>query len=220
MVAQTSTHRFISLEGIDFTWKTPFSEWLKRDLTAQGKRVLVTRDPPYFISPWKDFYEFFERGDGLSKLAEAHLLLTARLDNSERFIQPALEEGYVVVADRYSDSWLAYQSVRLAHYFGGQQQALEFLISVQDRLSSAGLLAQPRLTAWISEDPEVAIRRASTAAKISKYENLPMQVAVDTQYRALQLRYPDRIKEINVRSLDIHVAYRLVLDAVTRHFDS
>lgn len=209
---------FVSLEGIDFTWKTPFVEWLKRDLTAQGKSVLVTRDPPYYLSPWNEFHEFFERGESLTRLSEAFLLLTARLDNCERIITPALKQRKVIIADRYSDSWLAYQSIRLASYFGGKLQALDFLIFIQDRLVADGFLVLPGLTIWISEDPEVAIRRASTAAKISKYENLPLQIEVDKQYQALSHRYQERIKEIDVRGFDIHAAYIRVLNAVTNYF--
>jgi hypothetical protein len=38
---------FLSLEGIDFTWKTPFVEWLKRDF-SDNREVVITRDPPLF----------------------------------------------------------------------------------------------------------------------------------------------------------------------------
>jgi dTMP kinase len=117
---------FLSLEGIDFTWKTPFAEWLKRDLSAQGWEVLLTRDPPYALSPWTQFYEFFERGDSISHVSEAFLLLTGRLDNYERVIRPALKRNAVVIADRYVDSWLAYQSFRLAPIFRRQEQRAGF----------------------------------------------------------------------------------------------
>lgn len=73
---QQTLRGFVSLEGIDFTWKTPFSQWLRRDLTAQGNRVVITRDPPYYISPWTEFHESFERGENLAKISEAFLLLT------------------------------------------------------------------------------------------------------------------------------------------------
>ncbi|HEY4475723.1 MAG TPA: hypothetical protein VJB92_03315 [Candidatus Paceibacterota bacterium] len=208
---------FISLEGIDFTWKTPFSQWLKRDLTAQGMKVILTRDPPYYISPWNQFREFFESGENLALMSEAFLLLTARLDNFERVILPALKSGHVIVSDRYVDSWLAYQSIRLSQYFKDHNHAMEFLILLQDDLVSKGLLGIPSLTIWISESPEVAIKRASTAEKISKYENLPIQQKVDKQYQFLSKRYSRRIKVVDVRGLDIHAAYRRVLGVVTSH---
>ncbi len=212
------TRNFVSLEGIDFTWKTPFSQWLHRDLTAQGSKVIVTRDPPYYISPWDEYIEIFERGDSLDKLSEAFLLLTARIDNYQRTIAPALREGQIVIADRYSDSWLAYQSLRLAKYFEDDpQKALEFLIVTQDNLNSRRLLGFPGLTIWISDDPNVTIRRAATADKISKYENLPLQIQVDKQYQVLAARFP-RIHAVNARGLDIHSTYIQVLNIVTEYF--
>ena len=210
---------FVSIEGIDYTWKTAFSEWLLRDLTSQGKRVQLTRDPAYYLSPWEQFNEFFERGEDISKLAEAFLLLTARIDNCERIIVSALKQNAVVIADRYSDSWLAYQSVRLAHYFSSIDKALEYLVATQDRLISRGFIILPGLTLWISENPKTAIRRALSAAKISKYENLPMQIKVDKQYQKLHRLYPERIKKIDIRGLDINTAYSKVLSAVTNHLE-
>lgn len=189
-----------------------------RDLTAQGMKVVVTRDPPYYLSPWDQFHEFFERGESVTHLSEAFLLLTARLDNYERVILPAIQGGAVVVSDRYTDSWLAYQSIRLSSYFGDAFKAIEYLIALQDTLIMAGLLALPSLTLWISEDPDVAIGRAATAVKISKYENLPLQQQVHRQYEYLHRRYPDRIKAVDVRGLDIHNSYRKALDIVTDHF--
>jgi dTMP kinase len=210
--------RFISLEGIDYTWKTPISEWLHRDLTAQGNTVLVTRDPPYYISPWDDFVETFERGDKLSRISEAFLFLTARLDNYQRAIAPALAAKQVVIADRFADSWLAYQSVRLAAYFDDDKEAvLDFLLGIQEEVVDAGLLVIPGLTIWISDDPNVTIKRAATADKISKYENLPMQIDVDKQYQDLAHRFPERIRPIDVRGLDIHAAYVKVLNLVTQY---
>lgn len=211
---------FVSLEGIDFTWKTPIAEWLKRDLTAQGLEVVVTRDPPYYLSPWNTFQEFFERGDGITHLSECFLLLTARLDNCERCIYPELERGCVVLADRYVDSWLAYQSIRLASYFGNAANALEFLLGVQKQLVEKGFLLLPELTILISDDPRVTIKRASTASRISKYENLPMQQKVHKQYQLLAKRFPRRIKVLDARGKDIHGAYEIAWQLVEAHFSS
>lgn len=216
-MSSKTTRLFLSLEGIDFTWKTPFSDWLKRDLAAQGKRVLITRDPPYFLSPWDKFQEFFERGEKMARLSEAYLLLTARLDNYERVIKPCLDQNKIVIADRYTDSWLAYQSVRLAKYFGGENKAFKYLIATQDRLVSDGFLELPNLTIWISQDPKAAMIHASKEKKVSKYEKLQLQVEVDKQYQALYQRYPERIKKVDVRGLDIQGAYIRVTEAIRKN---
>lgn len=199
----------ISLEGIDFTWKTPFAGWLKGDLTVQGLEVVVTRDPPYCLSPWDSFREFFERGDSIAKLSECFLLLTARLDNYERCILPELRRGCIVIADRYVDSWLAYQSVRLADYFGGPLKALDFLLETQRQLVERGLLLLPHLTILIFDDPEVTIKRAASELQISKYENLPMQHRVHRQYQYLARLFPERIKVLDARRKNIHEVYEV-----------
>lgn len=206
--------RFISLEGIDFVGKTPFAEWLQRDLTAQGYEVVLTRDPPYFLSPWNNFREFFERGESITKLAEAVMLLTARLDNSERKILGALAQNAIVIADRYTDSWFVYQSIRLAPYFDGEMQALEFLIQLNEFLVGKRLLIEPQLTVWLSDDPYRTIKRAEREQKISKYENLPMQLKVETQYGVVYERFPQRIIKVDLRGKEIPEAYPLVKTVV------
>ena len=60
------------------------------------------------------------------------MLLAAQLDNSERKILGALAQNAIVIADRYIDSWFVYQSIRLAPYFDGETQALEFLIHLMN----------------------------------------------------------------------------------------
>lgn len=206
--------RFISLEGIDFVGKTPFAEWLQRDLTAQGYEVILTRDPPYFLSPWDQFHEFFERGESITKLAEAGMLLTARLDNSERKILGALGQNAIVIADRYIDSWFVYQSIRLASYFDGETQALEFLIRLNELFVAKRLLIEPHLTVWLSDDPYRTIKRAEREPKISKYENLPMQLKVETQYGIIHKRFPQRIVKVDIRGKEIPEAYPLVKTVV------
>ena len=215
---QTKLKNFVSIEGIDFTWKTTFSQWLTRDLTTQGMKVVTTRDPPYYLSPWNQLREFFEKGEDISHFSEAFLLLVARLDNFERIILPALMNNSIVIADRFVDSWIAYQSVRVAHYFVDKLEALEFLISIQDKLIKKRVLGLPGITIWILEKPEVAIKRAETALKISKYENLPFQQQVDKQYHILSERYPERIKTVDVRALDIKDAYINVLRVIAKYF--
>lgn len=211
--------KFISLEGIDFTWKTPFSKWLQRDLMAQGLEIIITRDPPYFISPWNNFCEFFERGDNITKLSEAMLLLTARLDNSEREIETALKRGAIIIADRYVDSWYAYQSIRLSEYFGTPAKTLSALIKLHQFFTVRELLLTPDLTIWISDDPHCTIKRAEQETKISKYENLSMQIKVDKQYKILCKKFSDRIKEVDVRNKNINQSYQLVKKVVFEYFN-
>lgn len=214
MIERIENKNFISVEGVDSVGKTTFCEWMRIDLSNEGKNVIVTSDPPRTIYPWSNFREYFQQGERIARFAEAHLLLTARLDNYERVIRPALQEGQIVIADRFSDSWLAYQSIRLAPYFGSSRNALEYLISAQDNLVSYGLLTVPGLTLWIVEDPAITMSRSEAEGKKSKYENLPMQKLVTEQYEELSKRFVDRIMKIHANNQDINAVYFQVIGQV------
>jgi len=201
---------FLSLEGIDFTWKTPFVEWLKRNFSDK-REVVITRDPPYFLPPWNEFKTFFERNEQVSHLAEALLLLTARVDNNERVILPALSRGALVIADRYFDSWFAYQTVRLARYFAGSQEKVqEFLFNLNRIVTENGFLAQPNLTILITDDPQETIKRKSGEKEVSKYDILEIQQLVDIRYKRLAEMFPERIVSVNVRGKNIDEAYAII----------
>ncbi len=214
---------FTSLEGIDFTGKTPIANWIKEDLEKQGLRVDITRDPPYKLSPWDRFKEHFERGKGLSYISEAFLLLTARLDNYEKFILPKLQTGAVVIADRFLDSWFAYQSVRLAKYFGDEEPALEFLMRLNQGLVDRGLLAFPNLTLLIDANPAETMERAKEVKTLSKYEVMDTQVKVAIQYQRLVQLFPERIRVVDARDREVPEVYqdakKIVLEEVTKHYD-
>jgi len=201
---------FLSLEGIDFTWKTPFAEWLKRDF-SDNREVVITRDLPYLLSPWNEFKDFFERGEQVSHLAEALLLLTARVDNNERVILPALSRGALVIADRYFDSWFAYQAVRLARYFAGsQEKAQEFLFNLNRVVTENNFLTQPNLTILITDDPQETIKRKSGEKMVSKYDVLEIQRLVDIRYQKLVEMFPERIVSVDVRGKNIDEAYAVI----------
>ncbi|MFZ5932673.1 MAG: dTMP kinase [Patescibacteria group bacterium] len=214
---------FTSLEGIDFTGKTPIANWLKEDLERQGLKVNITRDPPYKLSPWDRFKRHFEKGEGLSYISEAFLLLTARLDNYEKFILPKLQTGAVVIADRFLDSWFAYQSVRLAKYFGDEEPALEFLMRLNQGLVDRGLLSFPNLTLLIEANPTETMQRAKEVKTLSKYEVMDTQVKVALQYQRLVELFPERIRVVDARGKEISEVYqdakKIVLEEVTRHYD-
>ena len=207
----------LSLEGINYTWKTPFAEWLKRDF-SEGREVVITRDPPYFLSPWDSLVEFFERREEMSRLAEAMMLLAARFDNNERVIIPAISRGALVIADRYIDSWLAYQSVRLADYFGKNPVMVrEFLVGINEAMVSQGFIVRPDLTILIVDDPERTIERKHREEKTSKYDFIDVQQRVLGQYLELADLFPDRIVRVEVFEKDIHEAY-VVISALVRNW--
>jgi len=199
---------FTTFEGIDFTGKTPIVEWLKQDLLDRGFDVVVTRDPPYALSPWTELYEQFERGEKLSKPADALLFLTSRQDNWEKLIKPSLEEGSVVLSDRFVDSWFAYQSIRLADRLGDEDAALRFLLDVHEKFVEHGLIGLPDLTILLSEDPNLTMARAvAEGGKLSKFEVLDIQERIADQYHKIAALFPDRVKVVEGRGRPVPQVY-------------
>jgi dTMP kinase len=102
--------KFITLEGGEAVGKSTNAQLLADALRAQGKDVVVTREPGG--TPGAEaIRNLLMTGDEerWSARSEALLFAAARADHVEKVIRPALERGSWVVCDRYVDSTRAYQ---------------------------------------------------------------------------------------------------------------
>ncbi len=194
--------QLISIEGIDFTGKSTLCKHLEKAFKHQKRNVVLVCDPPN-IDPWQHLKNFFEQQQKISPLSEAILLLSARLDNYERTVKPALERGEFVISDRYMDSWLAYQSFRLESNFRSLDETLEFLINLHGEMCRHSLLSYPDLTILITDDPKETIKRAKSRKGVSKYEILEMQEAVQDLYLKIAERFKSRFRVIEAKSKSI-----------------
>lgn len=105
---------FVSFEGVDGVGKTTQVERLRAYLEAQGRTVVVTREPGG-TALGKAIRQLLLHGvDGgavdIAPRAEALLFAADRAQHVAETIRPALERGEVVITDRYLDSSLAYQA--------------------------------------------------------------------------------------------------------------
>ncbi len=100
---------FVVVEGPEGAGKSTLVRWLGSELRAEGRDVLTVREPggtPLAEAARKlALKSRHERAFG----AELFLFLAARADLVERVIRPALENGQVVIADRFGLSTMAYQ---------------------------------------------------------------------------------------------------------------
>ena len=100
---------FVVVEGPEGAGKSTLVRWLGSELRAEGRDVLTVREPggtPLAEAARKMALKSrHERAFG----AELFLFLAARADLVERVIRPALENGQVVIADRFGLSTMAYQ---------------------------------------------------------------------------------------------------------------
>jgi dTMP kinase len=100
---------FISFEGIDGVGKSTQADLLEAWLTEQNKEVIRTLEPggtDVGIEIRKILLH--HKGD-LAPRAEAALFAADRAHHVASKIRPALEQGKIVITDRYFDSSVAYQ---------------------------------------------------------------------------------------------------------------
>ncbi|HYZ47240.1 MAG TPA: dTMP kinase, partial [Actinomycetota bacterium] len=103
---------FVVFEGGEGAGKTTQMSALVRWLEARGDRVVTTREPggteiggrirSLLLDPEQD---------GMDERTEALLYAADRAQHVREVIRPALEEGRIVVSDRFLDSSLAYQGL-------------------------------------------------------------------------------------------------------------
>ena len=162
-----TTGIFISFEGIDGAGKSTHIDALAAALRAQGRTVLLTREPGG--TPLAEKLRALLLHDAMDPLCEALLMFAARRDHLQQVIEPALARGDVVLCDRFTDATFAYQG----HGRGFDMTTLRTLEQwVQG--TAAGHLRQPDLTVWFDLDPATAAQRLAGARVPDKFEAQPI----------------------------------------------
>jgi dTMP kinase len=176
---------FVTFEGADGSGKSTQAELLRAALEAEGREVVLTREPG-----GTEFGEvvrnFVLHGPDMAPWAEAALFAASRAEHVEEIIRPALERGADVVCDRYLDSSLAYQGIARGL---GVDAVLELNLAV-----TGGLV--PDVTFVLLLDPGVATGRHVDPDRLER-EGTELQAKVDLAYRELAERFPERIVTID-----------------------
>lgn len=142
---------FISFEGGEGTGKSTQIRHLSLTLTERRIPHIVTREPGG--SPGAEqIRDLLVTGgaDRWSPLSETLLFYAARVDHWHKVIRPALDDGKLVLCDRFADSTMAYQA-----YAGGMERER---IEQLHALVLAGV--KPDLTIILDLDPGSGLARA------------------------------------------------------------
>ena len=101
---------FITIEGPDGAGKSTQIELLKNYLEEKGYDSVVTREPggtPISESIRNIILDPVNKM--MDPMTEALLFASSRAQHVSELIRPALEEGKIVLCDRFMDSSIAYQ---------------------------------------------------------------------------------------------------------------
>lgn len=141
---------FLSIDGVDGSGKTTQIRLLAEWLGSLGHQVLTCRDPG--STPLGEAVRglLLERHDlAIHRRSEMLLYMAARAQLVEEVIRPALEQGQIVLSDRYLLANVVYQG-----HAGGLNVADLWAVG---HLAVAGLM--PDLTVVLDVPPESAVAR-------------------------------------------------------------
>ena len=100
---------FITLEGPDACGKSTQIPHLKAAFEELGYEVITTREPGGTPESLRIREILLDKNSNLCPTAELLLFAAARANHVEHVIRPAVDEGKVVICDRYMLSTAAYQ---------------------------------------------------------------------------------------------------------------
>ena len=174
---------FVTFEGIDRSGKTTQAGLL---VDALGDEALGVREPGGTPAGEKVRELLKDPSVSLSPEAEALLFAAARSELVAEVILPALDQGKVVVSDRFLDSSLAYQG-------GARGLGIDEVERV-NHFAVRGL--KPDLTFLLELSPEAAAERAGENDRFEE-EGTGLQEAVGASYETLIRADPDRWRRID-----------------------
>jgi len=191
---------FISFEGLDACGKSTQMELLASALRERGYVVTVTREPggtalgeairDVLLDP---------RYRGMSARSEALLYAAARAHLVEEVIRPALDDGQVVLCDRYLDSSLAYQGY-------GRGLGTEDIVTLN--VWATGCLF-PDLTLFLDLDDSLRGPRLSAVPDRLEAEDDEFHRRVGQGYEDLTRLYPHRIHRVDAGGSEAEVQERV-----------
>ena len=199
---------FITFEGIEGSGKSTQAQALAGYLRAQGFEVVETREPggtpvaehirEVFLRPTRELRSV----DPLIPECEVALILAARSQHVADRLLPALEQGAVVVCDRFSDSTLAYQGF-------GRELPLRELRSLT-RWAAKGLT--PDATFLFDLPVSQGLRRRLNSTDVNRldHETAAFHQRVRKGFLSLARQAPRRIHTINARRSTQAIARQLI----------
>ena len=141
---------FVTFEGIDGCGKTTQIELLSKDLREAGIPYVLIREPGGTVIGEKIRTILLDKANtGMDERTELLLYEAARAQIVKEKILPELEEGKVVICDRFFDSTVAYQG----YARGLNLEDIDFL----NNWSAAGI--KPDITFLLDLDEKTAYAR-------------------------------------------------------------
>lgn len=178
---------FITIEGPEGSGKTTVAKKVVEQLENEGYKVLYTREPGGVGIAEKIRDIILDvNNTNLDPRSEALLYAASRRQHLIEKVVPALNQGYIVICDRFVDSSLAYQ---------GHARGLGI-----DEIYNINLFAIdtmfPDMTILLNIDPEVGLARimANRQDEVNRLdlEGMNFHKLVHEGYEIIKGKYAER----------------------------
>lgn len=202
--------KFITFEGNDGCGKTTISSRIYETLKVEGYDVIFTREPGGIsISEQIRSVLLDPKNTTMDGRTEALLYAAARRQHLVEKVIPALEEGKIVLCDRFIDSSLAYQGVARGLGIDEVYTVNEFAIDSH----------MPDATIFLKVDAEVGMARIASRGEKDRLdeEGEKFHRLVAQGYDEVLKRYQNRIHVIDAEQEVDQVfedTYRLIKELV------
>ena len=204
---------FISIEGPDGSGKSTQINNIKHFFADKGMDLVFTREPGGTVIGERIREILLDKTHTeMDPMTEAMLYASARTQHVAQVIKPALEEGKVVVCDRFIDSSIAYQ---------GYGRQLGDSVAKINEFAVAGCM--PDITFLMKLDPRVGKDRIGGREQDRlELEKEVFHIAVYEGYLALEKEDPNRIfgidasRTIDEIKADIYKKLEEVLESVSK----
>ena len=178
---------FITLEGPEGSGKTTAVNYAVSKLEEMGYQIVRTREPGGTPIAEQIRNVILDKANtAMDKRTEALLYAASRRQHLVEKVWPALEEGKIVICDRYLDSSLAYQG-------GARGLGIENILNI-NMFATEGTF--PDLTLLFDIEPEIGLARIAANAnrEVNRLdlEQLDFHKKVRNTFLELAKRYPER----------------------------
>ncbi len=147
---------FITFEGLEGCGKTTQAKMLYNLLNKKGIPFIFTKEPGGTKIGQKIRKILLDqKNDGMDYKAEMLLFLASRAENVRLIILPALEEGKIVISDRFYDSTTAYQ---------GYGRGIDLKIIKHLNTLVVGK-AIPDITFFLDIEPQEGLKRSTAFSR-------------------------------------------------------
>lgn len=183
---------FITFEGGEGSGKTTIAKKVKEILEQEGYKVTLTREPGgvEIAEKIRDIIHDIKYTN-MDKKTEALLYAASRRQHLVEKVLPALDQGQIVICDRFVDSSMVYQGIGRGI---GVDEVYEMNLFATENIL-------PQRTIFFDVLPEIGIQRvySNKDREINRLdlENIEFHQKVYQGYLSICDKFPERIVKID-----------------------